>query len=252
QLLAYDRKRIGWDRKVERVVAAGSAFDVQFVQALGQLLEGFLVVECALDEPDPLRQPLPHLLTEGCARVVLDRFVHDAAEVLMCPVASREPDEPERRRQQTAVGKVVDRRQQLLASEVAGDPENHYCAGARDVRHALIALVTQWVSPPRLGRRGSHFGHFLAASSCSRVAPSSSCHDFSNFSTPSSSKTTNTSVRSMPTASSLSNTSCASAAVPVTVSPVMTAWSATASIVFSGMVFTVFGATSSVTYNVSE
>ncbi len=37
------------------------------------------------------------------------------------------------------------------------------------------------------------------------------------------------------------------AAVPVTVSPVTSPWSATASIVFSGMVFTVFGATSSVT-----
>src|SRR6185312_15234592 len=243
QLLAYDRKRIGWDRKVERVVAAGTAFDVQFLEALGQLLEGSLVVECALDEPDSLRQSLPHLLTKGRAGVVLDRFVHDAAEVLMCPVASCEPDEPERRRQQTAVGEVIGRRQQLLAREVAGYPENHNRARARDVRHPFVAFVAQWVSPPRFGRRGSHFGHFLAASSCSCVAPRSSCHDFSNFSTPSSSKTTNTSARSMPTASSLSNTSCASAAVPVTVSPVMTAWSATASIVFSGMVFTVFGAT---------
>ena len=36
------------------------------------------------------------------------------------------------------------------------------------------------------------------------------------------------------------------------VSPEMTPWSATASIVFSGIVFTVFGATSSVTYMVSE
>ena len=32
----------------------------------------------------------------------------------------------------------------------------------------------------------------------------------------------------------------------------MTPWSATASIVFSGMVFTVLGATNSVTYSVSE
>ena len=35
-------------------------------------------------------------------------------------------------------------------------------------------------------------------------------------------------------------------------SPVTTPWSATASIVFSGMVLTVFGPTSSVTYKVSE
>ena len=53
-------------------------------------------------------------------------------------------------------------------------------------------------------------------------------------------------------ASSLSKTSCADAAVPFTVSPVTSPWSATASRVFSGIVFTVSGATSSVTYRVSE
>ena len=56
----------------------------------------------------------------------------------------------------------------------------------------------------------------------------------------------------MPTAASLSNTSARPPAVPVMVSPVTSPWSATASMVFSGMVFTVFGATSSVTYRVSE
>src|SRR6202011_3532931 len=150
--------------------------------------------------------------------------------------------------------KLGDRRHQLLAGEVAGDPEDHHGARARDAGHALVPLVAQRVSPPDGCRRGfcAHGRHFFAASSCSWVAASSSCHDFSNFSTPSSSKTTNTSARSTPTASSLSNTACASPARPMTVSPAMTPWSATASMVFSGIVLTVFGATSSVTYRVSE
>ncbi len=48
-----------------------------------------------------------------------------------------------------------------------------------------------------------------------------------------------------------SKISCDCGPVPVTVSPVTSPWSATASMVFSGMVLTVLGATSSVTYSVS-
>ena len=71
--------------------------------------------------------------------------------------------------------------------------------------------------------------------------------DFSNLSTPSSSRSLNTSGRSMPIAVRSSKTFWEAAAVPLMVSPCTRPWSATASIVFSGMVFTVSGATSSVT-----
>ena len=45
------------------------------------------------------------------------------AEVLVGPVPAGETDQCERRRQQAAVGQVVDRRHQLLAGQVAGDPK---------------------------------------------------------------------------------------------------------------------------------
>src|SRR5664280_2404404 len=55
----------------------------------------------------------------------------------------------------------------------------------------------------------------------------------------------------MPSASRSSSTLAAPAYPPVMGSPVMAAWSAVARSVFSGMVLTVPGATSSVTYMVS-
>ena len=68
-----------------------------------------------------------------------------------------------------------------------------------------------------------------------------------NLSTPSSSSTTNTSSRSMPTALSWSNTACASSPLPDTTSPLTSPWSAKAFMVFSGIVFTVSATTRSVT-----
>jgi hypothetical protein len=56
----------------------------------------------------------------------------------------------------------------------------------------------------------------------------------------------------MPTRSRASNTSCACAAVPMTLSPSASPWSAKASRVFSGIAFTVSATTSSVMYMASE
>ena len=54
QLLHHDRERLGRDGQVEGVVAAGAALGVQLGDALGQRVEGLVVVELALDEPDAL------------------------------------------------------------------------------------------------------------------------------------------------------------------------------------------------------
>ena len=72
-------------------------------------LERDVVVEVAGHEPEALGELLPDLLAERRARVLLDRVVHDLGEVLVGPVAPGEPDQREARRQQAAVGQVVDR-----------------------------------------------------------------------------------------------------------------------------------------------
>ena len=115
QLFAHHRERLRRDRQVERVIAAGAPLGVQLVQRLGELLERRVVVEGALHEPDPLGQPVPDLLAERGAGMLLDRVVDDLREILVGPVPPGEPDERERRRQQPAVGQVVDGGHQLLA-----------------------------------------------------------------------------------------------------------------------------------------
>ena len=51
QLFAYHGERLGRDRQIERVVAAGAALGVQLVQGLGQPRERGLVIELATHEP---------------------------------------------------------------------------------------------------------------------------------------------------------------------------------------------------------
>ena len=75
------------------MIAAGAPLCVQFLQRLGQRLEAVVVVERALHEPDALGQPVPYLLAERRTGVILDGVVDDLGEILVGPVASREPDE---------------------------------------------------------------------------------------------------------------------------------------------------------------
>ena len=106
------------------MVAAGAADPVEVLDGLPQAVEGDVVVEVARHEPEALGELLPDLLAELGAGVLLDRVVHDLGEVLVGPVAAGEADQREARRQQAAVGQVVDRRHQLLAGQVAGDAED--------------------------------------------------------------------------------------------------------------------------------
>ena len=119
------------DRQVEGVVAAGAALGVELRHGLGEPVEGVVVGELAGHEPDPLGQLLPDGVAERGPRVLLDRVVGDLREVLVLPVPAGEADQGEARRQQPAVGQVVDGRHQLLAGQVAGDAEQDQHARAR-------------------------------------------------------------------------------------------------------------------------
>ncbi len=97
QLLADLRERLRRDRQVERVIAAGAALDVEFVQGLLEAFERGVVVESALYEPEPLRQAVPDLLAERRAGVLFDRVEDDLAEILVRPIAAGEAHQREAR-----------------------------------------------------------------------------------------------------------------------------------------------------------
>src|SRR5690606_39256683 len=130
-------------------------------------------------------------------------------------------------RQESAVGQVVHRGEQLLAGEVAGDPEDHQTARSGDPRQAAVPRVAQ-----RVGVRGDRsWGHRPPSlpANPSETVLISSAQLTSNFWTPSSSSSVVTSSRSTPTAARRSSSAADCTYVPVTESPVIEPWSATAS-----------------------
>ena len=161
------------------MVAAGAAHHVELVEGAGEVGEGDVVVEVAGHEPEALGELLPDLLAELRAGVLLDRVVHDRGEVLVGPVAPGEADQAEARRQQAAVGQVVDRRHHLLARQVAGDPEQHHPARAGDAGQPPVLGVAQRVGPRRRRRGGRTHGscsaHCRAWRTASRRAGPSRC-----------------------------------------------------------------------------
>src|SRR5699024_8434245 len=256
------------DGEVEGVVAAGAAGAVELADHLGELLERRSVVEGAGDEAEPAAQLLEDALVEAGAGVLGHGCAHVVGEVVVGPVAAAEADQAEAGRQQTAVGQVVDRRQQLLAREVAGDAEHHHRAGPCDEGHATVPGVAQRIRRIRTGEEGGGVGHdrpfsdsgtgarpaapagpcswrgqARADSTDSETVASSTFQDFSNFSTPSRSSTANTSARSTPAWETRSSTASAEVAVCAFSAAFGSECSATAARVFSGMVLTVGSAT---------
>ena len=144
--LSHDRaeERRG-DGEVERHVAGSAAELVELLDRAPQLLERHVVVELARHEAEPLGQLVPHLLAERRPGVLADSVADDLGEVLVGPVAAREADEAEARREQAAVGEVVDRRHDLLAREVARHPEQHEPARPGDPRQPPVLEVAQRV-----------------------------------------------------------------------------------------------------------
>ena len=145
ELLHDDRERLGRDRQVERVVPARAPLGVQGADGLGQAVEGGVVVELPLDEPDPLTDLLPNRVPERRPRVLLDRLVGELGEVLVLPVPPGEADQGEPRREQPAVGQVVDRGQQLLARQVTGHAEHDQHTWAGHPGYAPVPRIPQRV-----------------------------------------------------------------------------------------------------------
>ncbi len=208
ELLDHGGKLVRRDRQVERVVPARAPLRVELAHALGELVERRVVAERPGHEPDALAELLPHRVTERRARVLLHRLVGDLGEILVRPVPPGEADEREAWRQQAPVGQVVDRRHQLLAREVTGDPEHDQYARPCHPRDAPVPRIAQRVS--RLGRRvdfrdDARAGRGQPFDFCRHPSPifvlivsSSWVHDASNFCTPSSSRTCTTSSYPMP------------------------------------------------------
>ena len=137
------------DGEVEGVVATGAPGHVELVDRLAQLLERLVVAEVAGNEAHPFGQFMPDLLAEGGPSVFAYGVVDDLGEVLVLPLAAGEAEQREARRQETAVGEVVDGRHQLLAGQVAGDAEDDESGRARDAGKATVRGRAQRVGPAR-------------------------------------------------------------------------------------------------------
>ncbi len=134
------------DRQVERVVAAGAALGVEALRPCRRAGRTRRRRRSRPDEAEALASCFQTLSRNGVRACSLHRVVHDLAEVLVGPVAAGEADQREARRQQPAVGEVVDGRHELLAGEVARDAEDHQAARPGDARQPLVARVAQRVA----------------------------------------------------------------------------------------------------------
>ncbi len=143
QLLHYLRERFRWHREVEGEVATDGPESVQLAQRRRQPLEGLVVVERALDEPESASQLLPHRLPKRSPRVPLHALAHHRGELLVGPLPAREPDQGKPGRQQPPVGQVVNRGQDLFPGKIAGDPENHHAGRSRHPRQTQIRRIPQ-------------------------------------------------------------------------------------------------------------
>ena len=147
QLVDHLGEKLRRHGQVVGPVAGGAALVVAAFASGGEAVEGVVVVEVALDELEALGEALPHVLVELGARAFVDSFAHVRLEVGLGPVAPPVADQREPARQKAAVGQIVDRRQQLLAGEVAGDPEDHHAGGPGDLGEAFVGGGAQRVGP---------------------------------------------------------------------------------------------------------
>ena len=147
ELAGHHRERARRHRHVERVVAARATVAVQLGHGVRQALEGLRIVEGALHEADAGGQLRPRRFLERRAAVRDDVLAHEILEMILGPVAAGEAGQPEARRQQAAVGQIVDGGKQFLARQIAGHAEDHDAARPRDARQAQIARIAQRIGP---------------------------------------------------------------------------------------------------------
>jgi len=129
------------------VIAARTAVAVKLGHGVGQAFECLRVVEGALHEADARGKLLPGRFLERRAAVRLHVLLDEILEMVFGPVTACEPRQTEARRQQAAVGQIIDCGKQLLAGQIAGHAEDHDAAWACDARQTQIARVAQRVRP---------------------------------------------------------------------------------------------------------
>ena len=88
---------------------------LQVEQGLGQSVEARVVVERPGQKDDRLGQAPPDVLAERGARMLLRAPAGELLEVAVAPVPAGVAEQAEARREQAAVGQVVDGGNELLA-----------------------------------------------------------------------------------------------------------------------------------------
>ena len=161
ELTRHHGERPRRHRHVEGMVAARAPIAIQFSDRVAQPRERRGVIERPLHETDALCELLPRRFTERGAAMLLHMLADEIPEMVFGPVAACEAGQSEARRQQAAVGEVIDRGQQFLARQIAGHAEDHDAARSCDARQAQIARIAQWIGPRgwRGGNGISHMHH---------------------------------------------------------------------------------------------
>ena len=146
QLMANIGEELRGHGKVVGPVTARAAGSIELSEPGRQLVKAF-VIEVALHKLDSLGQVLPHMLTERGSCTCLGGFADVVAESLFIPVTAAVADQGEACRKQSAIGQVIDSRQELLARQVTRDAKNHHARRAGDAWQALVLRVAQRVDP---------------------------------------------------------------------------------------------------------
>src|SRR6266540_4236505 len=123
----HDRR----DCEVVDTVAARAALFVKLGERGREPVLAFLVGEVRWDVAHAFGQRIPDVFAELVARVVLDRFLHSLAELVIGLLGAGHADEAEAFRQQPAKRERVQRREELALREVAGGAEDREDAWIR-------------------------------------------------------------------------------------------------------------------------
>ena len=127
-----DRFELIWsDGKIEKAVAARSAFLVDLIQALGQTFVSGLVLEFALMIKNRLRERVPDFVAHALARELSCRLFHFLSELVVAFLATGETDHRNSGREFSIGSEVVKRRHKFAMSEIARGAKNYYAAWLR-------------------------------------------------------------------------------------------------------------------------
>src|SRR5699024_1795805 len=121
-----------------------------------EIVEGGVIVEIALDKFHALGEAFPHIFTEFRTGTGLRGLTHVVLEVILAPVAASVTHQGETRGQQTTVGQIIDRGEELLAGEVTGDTEDDQAGWSRDAGQSFVLGITQGIGPGGGIRVGAH------------------------------------------------------------------------------------------------